>query len=319
VPVAADVENINTLFVARSEDDCLACQEDCDFCSGKTPSCLKVVLTGITNLNCDYCGCYNTTFYLTRNAEDPCRWDGRIGQCEWCGTIGNGVLRATIFKRDSDCILAFDLNPGSVYPGKSHAHWEKNFGTDPSECLDWTGETLSLIYEYQSDCTFPEETTPPTGFCMVSAMHGHACPDKPYDDICRYCSGCGDISEEIQMVISGVGNGDCETCGDVNETLIVPRTDHVCSCRYKFCTTYIAGVCADYGQIIFSRIGDTVAISCARVYTPEGCPVITYQGAASFPYPLACTNISGLEIPITLVSPEGQCDITSAKFTLTAL
>lgn len=172
----------------------------CNNCAAELPKRLSLHLTGVDNADpavCTTCHCLNRHWCLQRSCG--CTWKGSIYSIGHC--IG-GYVYADLVYEGGDYILRVTYGT---------AVWEKNYGTIKPDCAAFDEEELTLISNFDA-CDL-------SGSTMTVSAGTADCRFQTQE--CKACA-CGLSPDAMMVTISGVADGGCTDCEDVNGTYIFP-------------------------------------------------------------------------------------------------
>lgn len=287
------------------------------------PDCLRVTLAGFAagtgSDACDFCACWDGTYYLTRtypehaSATAYCQWAAtEVFECAQVCDQENITAKLYAEERDGEEVHILEVYIGGRE--SPFALWETVYETSPS--CDEIGGVLSLVSN--DDACSP-------GSCTVSIASEAAC------DAFDYIEGGGAFGaclcggpEEFQVVLSGVVSGFCNACADINGTYILTR-ESACSQTWEATIDPAIDIGTNSNYCGPHDIIRLVATSGAQysltisIHCDIGLGYSTFIGSVAQATPFACRTIDGLEIAVAEY-PAGQlCDVSNAKYTVTAL
>ena len=196
------------------------CECLCEDCvDGFAPCCWTVVINGFNS--CVACQTLDKTYFL------PQADDGSSATAEGCSWISGEVcgppditeILLTVFQEGGDYIIEVTLG--------DHV-WSKNYGTSKPNCCALTNESLPNTAT-AGDCDVASVTCKISARSDALSCQTPSCSNAPCNCICdKFCAEAAPCC--IGVTVSGLTNGSCGDCGDLNTTYILSQTaDGACT------------------------------------------------------------------------------------------
>lgn len=202
--------------------DCDICTcEDCSGTSNFATCCWKVVITGFVENTCTACHKLDRTYRLPPIDDES---EITLEGCSWstsdvCGPPGVTNIWLTVFKESNDYIIEVTLG--------NHI-WRKNYGTSEPGCCTLSNESL-MQEATTGDCDNTDVTCIITALSDSDACDRNPCTAVPCNCTCdKFCAEAAPCC--IVATISGLTNGSCGDCGDLNTSFTLDQTaDGACT------------------------------------------------------------------------------------------
>ncbi|KKK71647.1 hypothetical protein LCGC14_2911820, partial [marine sediment metagenome] len=183
----------------------------CGNCGGDDPPCCwKVVITGMVDGTGSDCTCHDDTYKVP--FQSACTW----------------FLAATALYVSSDLTVTVYLEGGNykIKVALGSHEWIKNYGGTKPQCQDLADESITHSSS-PADCDSSSAT------CVITALPaGSDCPNRLFG--CAHCDPCRRTPQEFQVQMTGLTNGTCGDCSDLNDTYILTSQGPFVPCDYRY-------------------------------------------------------------------------------------
>ncbi len=268
-------------------DDC-----PCSVCSGASPCCWKVVISGVVEGSCGDCECIDGTYFVPYSTA-----------CDWTRTLSgapctDGVIQVTVFLDGSDYKLQVKVGDNT---------WIKNYGASKPSCRTLVDESIAFSSS-EADCDASSST------CLVTAVSSDSavnCPPKNY--LCDQCI-CNATPTSWQVTIAGMVDTDPATgcdCEQLNQTYIVSNPFGLL-CQWNF--TFSSDICLVHTVHLQISATHTIFVDLRSISNNTITRWTDTTRSADF---LCCELDNN---PLTFISSLiSGCDASSSTVTITAL